>query len=117
MSTITISPNASGAGFLASQDGESFTGRTYGEALDGLSTSIGRTTGRTLVILDPFQPDEFFNASQMARLDELMSLQRAAQKRGEQLPEPLRHELQELVRVELVASGERAKQMAAAIRQ
>ena len=88
------------------------TGRTAGEALDGIVSQLPQDDGGgTLVIVQRFQPDRFFTAAQQQRLGELMDRWRAARDTGNSLPAAEQAELEALVEAELRASADRADAM------
>ena len=67
---------------------------------------------KTPVIVHNLRPDEFFTAAQQQRLGELMAAWRAARDSGAALIESDQRELDALIETELIASGNRAAQLA-----
>jgi hypothetical protein len=86
-------------------------GKTAGEALDALSVQLPADKKGTLIVIQVFQPDEFFTEDKCARLDELMGRWRAARDAGNALTATEQAELDSLVEEELTASGRRAAGM------
>jgi hypothetical protein len=103
MTTITIVPEKSDSYRALAGDKES-TGRTAGEALDALTAQLEDEENGTLVIVQNRKADRFFNASQQARLSELMDRREA----GTLLPEE-EEELEQLIEAELTGAGMRAE--------
>ena len=88
MTTITILPenaDAQNPTFRAMAGDKKSSGKTMGEALDALNAQLSEAEAGTLVIVQQFRPDEFFTATQQARLSELMTKWRAARDAGEKL--------------------------------
>lgn len=83
-------------------------GRTVGEALDALTDQFSEDSPGTLVIVQKFQADQFFNAEQQRRLAELMDRWRAARDQGMDLVSSEQSELEALIDLELQSSGDRA---------
>ena len=103
MTTISILLEEENRYRALSGDKES-TGRTVGEALDAITSQLSDNEGDTLVIVQEFKPDEFFNAAQQARLTELMRLREARA-----LSEDEERELEGLVESELDGARRRAE--------
>jgi DNA-binding NtrC family response regulator len=103
MMTITILPEESNSYRALSGDKES-TGRTMGEALDALRSQLTEEESGTLVIVQNYKPDQFFEAEQQERLTELMRLHKA-----NSLTEEEEGELASLVEAELHGAMERAE--------
>jgi hypothetical protein len=95
MTTITILPEAADGYRALARDKES-TGRTAGEALDALTAQLSDDEGGTLVIVQNYKADEFFNAAQQERLAELMQLRQSRPLSSEE-----GQELESLIEVEL----------------
>jgi hypothetical protein len=117
MTTITVlptDPHHTPGGYRAVAGDQQETGATVGQALDALTARTGPPQGTTLVVVQPMRPDTFFTADQQRRLAELMARWRAAQDAGAVLAPEEQVELEELVRAEVRAAGERA---AALLRQ
>ena len=55
-------------------------GKTAGQALDALTAQLDNAESPTLLVLQSFQPDKFFNATQQTQLIELMPQWRNALK-------------------------------------
>jgi hypothetical protein len=89
------------------------TGKTAGAALDALTVQMGSQEINGFLLLQNYQPDQFFTAQQQQRLTELMSIWRAAQDRGDLLPSEQQSELDDLIEAELDATAERAKSILA----
>lgn len=83
-------------------------GKTAGEALDALAARLDEQASATMVIVQHQRPDEFFSATQQARLKELMLRWRAARDAGTALQPAEQSELDSLVEAETRAAGERA---------
>lgn len=107
MTTVAILPvfNANGEKSYRAiaGDRQSF-GITAGQALDSLTTLLGEINFSALLIIQNFNPHEFFTAEQQKRLSELMNLWRAARDRGQTLPPKQQAELESLVEAELKAA-------------
>lgn len=86
-------------------------GKTAGEALDALAAQLDDEDANTLVIVQNQRPDRFFSAFQQKRLGELMEKWRLARDQGRQLSAEEKAELDELVKSEVKASGERAESL------
>ena len=82
-------------------------GKTAGEALDALTSSMPEEETATLVIVQHQRPDQFFTAEQQTRLHELMGRWRAARDGGTALPATAQAELDALVEAELHAASQR----------
>jgi hypothetical protein len=83
------------------------TGKTAGEALDGLTAQLETSEFSTLLIIQSFRPDWFFSNEQQQRLSELMNLWRTARDEGQTLPPEQQAELDSLVKAELKAATAR----------
>ena len=105
MTTITILPEKNNSYRARAGDKES-TGRTAGEALDALASQLADEERGTLVIVQNYKADQFFNAAQQERLTELMQLRKA----GNLSPEE-EGELESLVEAELEGARRRAEQI------
>jgi hypothetical protein len=84
-------------------------GRTAGEALDALTAQLNEEEAGTLVIVQQYRPDRFFNALQQARLSELMTRWRTARDADTTLPADEQAELDTLIEQELAATVQRAQ--------
>lgn len=104
MTTITILPEKSDSYRAVAGDKES-TGRTAGEALDALTSQLEDEESGTLVIVQNYKPDQFFNAAQQERLTELMQLHKA-----DKLSPEEENELESLVEAELNGAQQRVEQ-------
>ena len=82
-------------------------GKTPGEALDALTTTLPEKETGTLVIVQHQRPDEFFTAEQQALLKELMARWRTARDGGAVLPPAEQAELDALVETEVRAASQR----------
>ena len=100
--------------FVASHDAEPqwpqwhAVAKTVGAALDAQTAQLPPGESGTLVVVQNHRPDQFFNAQQQRRLDELMLHWRAARETGKQLSSSEQVELNALVDAEVQASGARA---------
>ena len=83
-------------------------GKTAGEALDALTSSLPKEATATMVIVQHQRPDEFFSEQQQARLKELMLRWRSARNAGSSLSSAEQRELDSLVEAETCAAGQRA---------
>lgn len=111
MTTIAILPESIEPGrvtYRAISGQQQSVGKTAGEALDALTAALTHEASATMVIVQHQQADRFFNATQQARLKDLMLRWRAARDAGEALPLAEQSELDALVEAEMRASGERA---------
>src|SRR5262245_31540387 len=89
MTTVAVVPERTEAGDLTYRVmvGErQAVGKTIGEALDGLTGLFDEDGAGTLILVQNWRPDRFFNAAQQERLGELMARWRAARDAGEALP-------------------------------
>ena len=82
-------------------------GKTAGEALDALAAQLSEDEACTLVIVQNFLPDRFFDANQQRRLAELMAQWRTARDAGTTLPAVEQAELDTLIDEEIRASAKR----------
>jgi hypothetical protein len=101
--------------YRAAMGNRQSTGKTAGAALDALTVQIGSQEINGFLLLQNYQPDQFFMAKQQQRLAELMSIWRAAQDLGDTLPREQQSELDDLIEAELDATAERAKSIFAQI--
>ncbi len=118
MQTISIATIASTNGdrlYRAASGDRQSTGKTAGEALDALTVQIGSQEINGFLLLQNYQPDEFFTAQQQQRLTELMSLWRTARDVGDSFPPDLQSELDALIEAELDATADRSKAILAQI--
>lgn len=113
MTTVVVLPNnQNGMSFRAvSGEMESF-GETVGQAIDALTGQMANGDTDTLVIVQRFQPDEFFSTDQQQRLSHLMQKMRDARDFNKAFSQKDQAELENLIEAELEASGRRAKKMA-----
>ncbi|MEA3210570.1 MAG: hypothetical protein QOE70_3627 [Chthoniobacter sp.] len=88
--------------------------RTPGAALDALTAAMPPDEAGTLIIVQNHRPDEFFTARQQRRVEELMTLWRAARDQGGTFAGEEQAELNALIDAEVRASGQRAAAMLAA---
>lgn len=107
MTSILILPKEGNSYRALSGDKES-TGRTPGQALDALRSQLTEDAG-TLVIVQSYEPDRFFDAAQQERLAELMRIREAGILTAEG-----ESELEGLVEAELRGATERTEDMSAA---
>jgi hypothetical protein len=111
MTTIAILPvegEDNQTTFSAVTTKQKATGRTAGEALDALTAQLTAKEAAATVIIQRFQPDQFFPAAQRDRLSALMARWRAARETGGALPPEEQAELERLVDEEAQGSTERA---------
>jgi hypothetical protein len=119
MATITVipdDPRVPAAPYRAVAGETQAVGSTVGQALDGLRTKLGDQQETTLVIVQPMTPDSYFSADERDRLAALMSRWRTARDAGIQLSPDEQAELDELVKAEVRAAGERAAELLRAVR-
>jgi hypothetical protein len=112
MQTISIETIATANGeriYRAAMGERQSIGKTAGEALDALTVQMGSQEINGFLLLQTYQPDQFFTAEQQQRLTELMSSSRNAQERGAALSAEQQAELEDLIEAELYATAERAK--------
>jgi hypothetical protein len=110
MATIEIMPIPSpdgGVTYQAVAGDHTSQGKTAGEALDALTMQLPESGGTTLVIVQRFQTDQFFDERQQQRLAELMDRWREARDSGGELPAQEQLELEDLIDEEVRASGRR----------
>ena len=101
--------------YLAVAGGRRSTGRTVGEALDGLAAQLTDDEAATLLVVRGARPDGFFGALEIRRLDDLMRRWREARDLGGAWSREDQAELDELVEAEVRASGARAGALADAL--
>ena len=106
MTTVSILPvlDGSGLSYRASAGNKQSIGKTAGQALDALTALLGKSEFSALLVLQNFQPDQFFTEQQQARLSELMNLYQTARDQGKQLSTEQQAELESLVDNELKAA-------------
>jgi hypothetical protein len=110
MTTVAILPSSDASGKLlyrAIAGNKQAVGNTAGQALDRLTTQLGATEFRAVLLIQSFATDAFFSETQQARLAELMQDWRSARERGETLPPAQQAELDALVEAELKAATAR----------
>ena len=113
MTTVVVLPNTqNGKGFHAMAGKKESYGKTVGQAIDAITEQLENGDTDTLVIVQRFQPDEFFSAVQQKRLSHLMKKMREARDAGKSLSEADQIELEGLIDAELEGSGKRALKMA-----
>lgn len=113
MTTVVVSQNnQNGQRYRAVADKKEAFGKTVGEAIDALTGQLTNGDTDTLVIVQRFQPDEFFSADQQNRLGYLMQKMRDARDIGKMLPQEEWTELENLVDAELIGSARRAEKIA-----
>ncbi len=105
MTTITILPEETNSYRALAGDKES-VGRTAGEALDALTSQLTEDESGTLIIVQNHRADQFFNATQQARL-----LQLTARRDMNELSVEEAQELEILIKLELDGAQHRAKTM------
>jgi hypothetical protein len=111
MTKVAILPEAAESGrvtYRAIAGRQQSIGKTAGEALDALTSSLPEEATATMVIVQHQRPDEFFGAQQQARLKELMLRWRAARDGSSSLSPGEQLELDSLVEDETRAAGQRA---------
>ncbi|HLP88911.1 MAG TPA: hypothetical protein VK184_10025 [Nostocaceae cyanobacterium] len=67
MTTVAILPISNTSGeksYCAIAGDKQGVGKTAGQALDALTTQLGEVEFRALLIIDNFQPDQFFTREQ-----------------------------------------------------
>lgn len=89
-------------------------GATPGAALDALENDLPAEAG-TVVILQKFKPDRYFDEQQQARLADLMKRLQASKRQGHALSPDEMVELEALIELELRATALRAEDVAAQI--
>lgn len=110
MTTVAILPisDVNGEKSYRAIAGDKYSvGKTAGQALDALTAQLDEVAFSTLLVIQSFRPDPFFNAEQQERLSELMSLWRLAQNQGQELSPEQQSELDALVETELRAATAR----------
>src|SRR5215208_2044879 len=93
--------------YHALADDKRSQGRTDGEALDALRSQLAGAEGTTLVIVQSFRADRFFDAGQQELLAGLMARWRRARDTGEELSPEAQSELDGLIEEEVRASARR----------
>ena len=110
MTKVAILPEPSQSGqvtYRAIAGRRQSVGKTAGEALDALTSTLPEKETATLVIVQHQRPDEFFTAEQQARLSELMARWRTARDDGGVLSSAEQAELEALVETEVRAASQR----------
>ncbi len=110
MTKVAILPESAQSGqvtYRAIAGRRQSVGKTAGEALDALTSSLPEKEAGTLVIVQHQRPDEFFTAEQQARLNELMARWRAARDGGTVFSPAEQAELDALVEAEVRAASRR----------
>lgn len=112
MTTIAILPESAGASgttWRAVAGEKESSGRTAGEALDGLTMQLSDAETSTLVIVQRLQPDNFFTGEQRQRLELLIARWQEARDGNTALPSTDQSELEALVETELMSATKRAE--------
>lgn len=104
---LSMPTEANGMTYHAIAGDKWSSGKTAGEALDALTVQFSDSEHGTLIILQNFQPDQFFTAKQQQRLSILMERWRTTRDQGQLLPPAEQAELDELVAAEIRASANR----------
>ena len=115
MSNVSVFPDASNTTprlYRAVAGDREAVGLTVGDAVNGVTEPMGDPSETMLILVQPMQPDRFFNAEQIHRLKELMTKWRTALNAGTALPAAEQAELDDLVRVEWEGMIERTKALA-----
>jgi len=110
MTKIAILPEPAESGqvtYRAIAGRQQSVGKTAGEALDALTSTLKGEDSATLVIVQHQRPDQFFTAEQQRRLEELMRRWRLSRDSGSPLPPDEAAELERLVDAEVRAAGQR----------
>lgn len=110
MTKIAILPESAESGqvtYRAIAGRQQSVGKTAGEALDALTSTLKGDDSATLVIVQHQRPDRFFTAEQQARLEELMRRWRLSRDAGSGLPPDEAAELENLVNAEFHAATQR----------
>lgn len=94
---------------IAQAGGAQSIGRTAGEALDALTTQLGADESSTIVVVQQMRPDRFFTEAQTRRLRQLMDRSHHPEA---PLTDDERAERDALIEAELLASGQRAAELA-----
>lgn len=115
MATIEIvqeHPDAEQTVYRAIRGKQQATGATPGQALDSLERALAMQESGvdegTTIIVQRFQPDVFFTASQRDRLQKLMDRFHEANAAGQELAAAEKQELEQLVDAEWQAAIERS---------
>jgi hypothetical protein len=118
MTKVAIMPipaQDNGTSYCAIAGDKQSYGNTAGEALDALMPRLQEDERGMLVVVQNFQPDQFFDAVQQQRLSKLMSRWRNARDQGRTLSPDEQTELDDLIQVELLASATRAQTVLAQV--
>ena len=110
MTKIAIIPErteSGGVAYRAISGRKQSTGKTAGEALDALTSSLQDDDSAALVIVQHQRPDQFFTSEQRLRLQELMERWRVARESAAALSTADQAELDDLIEAELRATGAR----------
>ncbi|GCL35222.1 MAG: hypothetical protein ACKO9I_12585 [Sphaerospermopsis kisseleviana] len=115
MTTVAILPISNASGevcYRAIAGDKQCVGKTAGQALDALTTQLGKVEFRAILVIDNFHPDQFFTSEQQQRLSELMNMWRTARDQGQILSPEIQMELDNLVNLELNAATARTAYLA-----
>lgn len=115
MTTVAIVPvqtRTGGRGFQAVAGRRMAAGDTAGQALDALTEQFPEVESESLLVVQQFRSDRFFNEQQQQRLSELMGRWRESRDAGGQWSAEDQAELESLIDDELQASGQRAQEVA-----
>jgi hypothetical protein len=115
VSILPLDGSGDAPSYLAVSGGRRSTGRTVGEALDGLAAQLTADEAATLLVVRGSRPDGFFGESEIQRLEHLMNRWREARDSGETWSREDQAELDELIEAEVRASGTRAGALADAL--
>lgn len=110
MTTVSILPIPAERGtttYVAVSGGRQSAGKTVGEALDALNVQLNDDQTGTMVIVQHYRPDQFFDRVQQRRLEELMTRWRMARDAGQAFPAEEQAELEAMVDTELRAAADR----------
>lgn len=114
MTTVAILAE-SGAGntvYRAIAGMQQSVGSTPGQALDAITPALPESQTGTLVVVQQFRPDVFFNSAQRERLESLMARWRTARNSRATFSEAEQVELEALIDAEIRAAASRAAAMA-----
>lgn len=108
MKAIVIDSNNAGI-YRAISSGKQSIGKTIGEAVDSICSKLEKDEPNTIIYVQEFQGDEFFSDEQIRRLSELMEKWKIARDSGRTLSAENQEELENLIGIELEASGKRVE--------
>lgn len=117
MKAIVVNTNNADT-YVAESNGKRIVGKTIGEAVESICNQLRDENEQNAVIyVQEFEGDEFFSNKQIKRLSALMEKWRYLRDKGEILPAVEQEELENLIELELEASGKRVEKVFSQIKK